>query len=261
MLTAEQIDEASTLLVEARRNNAMLDCIPRRCRPQTLREAYAIQDRFIELLGADTRGWFGACTNQAIQKLLDLDEPYYARLLSEHIYQSPATLSTDDYPPMVLECEFGFEVDRDFFPGPDPYSREEIESAVVQVCPTIEVVAGHLNNWPEQDVFSVIADNGTDGALIVGAGNEGWRSIDLTDTVVTLWINGKVKRQGTGANVLGDPFGSFVWLVNALMRDGKSVRAGDIHNTGTATDIYWAKPGDRAHVDFGAIGTVDLELA
>ena len=76
--------------------------------------------------------------------------------------------------------------------------------------PTIEVVAGHLRDWPTQDVWSVIADNGTDGALVFGPGAKGWREIDLTNVQVTLTINGKIVREGSGANVLGDPTNALV---------------------------------------------------
>lgn len=260
MLTQQQIEQAATILLSARKSNAVIESIPLNVRPTSLKEAYAIQDRFIELLGADTCGWFGACTNEVIQNLLGLNEPYYAYLLSEHLYQSPANIDTKKYPPIVFECEFGFVVDRDFSPEGYPYSRQTIEEAIVSICPAIEIVAGHLKDWPNQDVFSVIADNGTDGALVIGEGTHEWREIDLINTPVTLSINGKVERRGSGANVLGDPLGAFVWLVNAVTRDGKKIASGHVQNTGTATDIYWAKPGDHAIADFGAVGKVELNL-
>ncbi len=256
----QSIEQAAELLVGARRDNRVIDAIPDEIRPRTLADAYVVQDRFISLLGAPTGGWFGACTNTTIQELLGLSEPYHARLLADHMFPSPATLSAADYPPMVFECEFGFVVDRDFTPDSTPYSQAEIEAAIIRVCPTIEVVAGHLKDWPSQDVFSVIADNGTDGALIHGPGIADWRGIDLPGTEVALEINGESVRQGRGANVLGDPLRAFVWLVNAVTRAGHTVRAGEICNTGTATDIYWTRPGEHAVARFGPIGHVDLRI-
>jgi len=96
--------------------------------------------------------------------------------------------------------------------------------------------------------------------LIVGEGIADWRGVDFISTVVELSINGEIVRSGSGAKVLGDPFGAFVWLVNAITRDGKTVRAGDINNTGTTTDIYWASVGDLAKASFGDVGSVELEL-
>ena len=123
------------------------------------------------------------------------------------------------------------------------------------------MVAGHLKDWTSQDVFSVIADNGTDGALIVGPGTEAWKALDLTAVAVTLTVNGKQERRGSGANVLGDPVGSFVWLANSRAGSrGAGLRAGDIHNTGTATEIYWVTPGDEAVADFGPLGEVRVAV-
>ena len=153
-LTQQQIDEAAALLAEARRSVAVIDCIPQAIRPRTLADAYAIRDRLIQVLEADTYGWFGACTNEVIQDMLGLAEPYYAYLLTEHVYQSPARLNTRHYPPIVFECEFGFTVDRDFRPAGHPYSRAEIEKSVSKISPVIEIVAGHLRDWPNQDCRS-----------------------------------------------------------------------------------------------------------
>ncbi len=80
-------------------------------------------------------------------------------------------------------------MDREFSPEGYPYDRETTEQAIVRVYPAIEIVAGHLKDWPNQAVFSVIADNGTDGALVVGNGIEHWREVDLIHTPVTLkWL-------------------------------------------------------------------------
>ena len=255
------IDRAAQILKQARVNVQVIPGLPDSCRPANLKDAYAIGQRLIELLGWQTAGWFCACTNRYIQELLRLDEPYYSRLLADYVKPSPAVLSTQAFPPIVLECEFGFRLNDDLPPREQPYTRAEVARAVESVHPTIEVVAGHLENWPAQDVFSVIADNGTDGALIVGDGASQWTHLDLVNMPVNLTVNGELKRQGSGANVLGDPMTSFVWLVNALSRDGHGMKAGEVSNTGTATEIYWTTPGDDIRVDFVGLGVVELKLA
>lgn len=261
VLTNDQIETAAEILRNARIENTIIDNIPANVRPGNLADAYAVQDRFVEVLGWEVGGWFCACTNKTIQKLLNLDEPYYARLFKDHIFAEPAVLQSKDYPPIVLECEFGFRLKRDFPRRTEPYSRAEVEDGILEVHPTIEVVAGHLKDWPNQDVWSVIADNGTDGALVYGVGQRNWNALDLVTMPVTLEVNGRVERTGSGANVLGDPLAAFVWLVNARARDGEGLKAGDIHNTGTATDIYWIEPGDSVVARFEGLGSVRLTIA
>ncbi|MEM7405172.1 MAG: fumarylacetoacetate hydrolase family protein [Pseudomonadota bacterium] len=223
-------------------------------------EAYAVQAELERLLGWEVAGWFCACTNPVIQSMLGLSEPYYARLFAPFIYESEAELDADDFPPMVLECEFGFRLKQDLPPRAKPYTRVEVETAVASVHPTLEVVAGHLRNWPEQDVFSVIADNGTDGALVYGPGVEAWQSIDLARVEVALSVNGQRVRTGTGQNVMGDPMDALVWLANARARDGNGLKSGHLHNTGTATDIIWVERGDEAVVTFTELGAAALRV-
>ena len=259
-LSTEQIRAVANLLADARHENSVLDEIPDSIRPANLVEAYAIQDALAEELGWETGGWFCACTNEVIQDILGLREPYYARLFSRYILNSPAQLRSTEFPPIVLECEFGFKLGEDLPSREEAYTRVEVEAAIASVHPTIEVVAGHLKDWPNQDVWSVIADNGTDGALIVGEGRRDWRDLDLVNMRVALEINGEEKRAGAGANVLGDPLEAFVWLANARSRDGAGLKAHDIHNTGTATDIIWIEPGDEAVARFEGLGEVRLVL-
>ena len=107
----------------------------------------------------------------------------------------------------------------------------------------------------------MIADNGTDGALIYGTGSQLWRELDLVQSQVSLTVNGRCERTGYGGNVFGDPLDALVWLANARSRDGDGLRAGDIHNTGTATDIYWASSGDQIVAEFQGLGQVSLRLS
>lgn len=260
MLSNEAVARAADIFALARRENAMVPGLPPDCAPRSIEDAYRIQDALHARLGGGIDGWFGACTNEDIQTMLGLREPYYGRLRSSEVFASPAELDTSRYPPMVIECEFGFRVGRGFGPADHPVSPEAVAAAVTEVCPMIEVVAGHLEDWPNQDVFTVIADNGTDGAWVVGDGIPDWRAVDLAGSRVTLRSNGEVVREGFGSRVLGNPLDAFEWLVNAVIRDGKAIEAGHVHNTGTATEIYWASAGERIEAEFEGIGTVALTL-
>jgi len=260
IMNAEQINQAAELLKDARINNRVIDCIPEAIRPGNLGEAYAVQDRLATILGWQTGGWFCACTNSMVQQMLGLNEPYFARLFNKFMFNEPGIMNAADYPPIVVESEFGFRLQTDLPNRSSDYTRREVEDAISTVHPTIEVVAGHLRDWPSQDVWSVIADNGTDGALVVGEGVGAWREIDLVNTQVTLTANGKIVREGLGANVYGDPIEALVWLANARSGAGDGLRAGDIHNTGTATAIYWIEPGDEVVANFNGLGSVRIQF-
>jgi len=261
LLSPHCVEEAAQLLALARLDNRIIDEIPSDLRPSCLADAYAIQDSLAKILGWEINGWFCACTNPVIQSVLKLNEPYCARLFKKSVVAQPATLDAKKYPPIVLECEFGFQLGSNLPVRATPYSRVEVETAIAKIHPTIEVVIGHLRNWPEQDVWSVIADNGTDGQLVYGSGVSEWRNLDLVNMQVSLSVNGRTVRSGVGQRVLGDPLDAFVWLVNAVRLRGYGLRAGHVYNTGTATDIMWLQPGEQAVATFHGLGLVAFTLS
>ena len=67
------------------------------------------------------------------------------------------------------------------------------------------------------------------------------------------------RREGSGANVLGDPRDALAWLVNELSALGVTLRAGQVVTTGTCLMPLPIEPGDRV-VDFGVLGDVEIEM-
>lgn len=258
-MTPEAVDRAARIILAARRGRQLLPGLPEDCRPRDLEQAYAVQDRLIELMGAEAGGaelggWFVAATNVEIQAKLGLEGPYWARLLAAALHPSPASLPAADFLTITLEVEFAFRLGRDLPPRERPYEAHEVAAAVATTHPAIEVVSSHFEDWTKLDAPSLIADNGTDGALVFGKGVADWRALDLKTLEVSLSVNGEVVREGLGARALGDPLAAFTWLANARAARGEGLRAGHIHNTGTCTGMYLASPGDEAVADFGPLG-------
>ena len=256
----EAIDRAATLLKDARVGKYLLDDLPEDCRPRTIDEAYAIQDRLVEMLGDSVGGWFLGCTNVAIQQQLGLNEPYYARLLESSVQESPVSLRLSRQLPAVLELEFAFKLSQDIPPNTGTYSETAISSFIASVHPAIEVVIGYFRDWTHKNIYSIIADNGTDGALVYGEGVTEWQSLNLDEIPIGLFVNGSAVREGLGSNVLDGPLSAMTWLANHCDRS-PGLRSGHINNTGSCTPMYFAEPGDVAVADFGPLGTVTLELS
>jgi 2-keto-4-pentenoate hydratase len=251
---------AAALLADARREVAVLRELPEDCRPTNLEEAYFVSDTLAADLGWPIRGWYCAATNPAVQRILGIDEPYYGRLFEPLVYESPAALDTDDFPPMMVEVEVAFELGSDLPPRGRAYTNAEVADAVSSVAGSIEVVAGHLQDWMSQDAYSVISDNGTDGALVVGPAHTRWREFDLVTMEASVLRNGVEERRGSGANVLESPLNALTWLANARAAVGNGLSAGQVHNTGTLTAPLPVERGDELTVRFDALGDVHLTL-
>lgn len=259
MLGEAGIEKAATALHAARRERRVIDGLPADSRPADLNDAYRIQDRLIEKLGLSIGGYFSGGTNPAIQKRLGLDGPYSARLLDEYIRPSPAFVRAKDFPPLVLECEFVFVLGRNLPVRLEPYTRDEVAAAVESVHAGIEMVAGQLKDWADQDIYSIISDNGTDGALFYGPASAPG-AVECGQIDVALSVNGANVQTGHGSNVLGHPLDALTWLVNSCIARGEGPKKGQFFSTGSATPMQPVSAGDVAIADFGALGRVELSI-
>lgn len=259
-LSPAAIDRAASLFAKARLERGIVDGLPPELAPTNIAEAYAIQAKLAEKLGWAVGGWFCGCANRAIQEQLGLTEPYCAPLFRHLIHRAPAALDTRDFAPIVLECEFSFILARDLPARSEVYGLGDIRAAIATLHPSIEVVAGTLTDWQHQPPFTIIADNGVDGALVLGEGRRDWLTLDLSTIPVELSVEGNLVQTGSGANVLGNPLNALLWLANEQRKRGNGLKAGDVYNTGTATLMQPMKAGQHAVASFGPLGTVELRL-
>jgi 2-oxo-3-hexenedioate decarboxylase/2-keto-4-pentenoate hydratase len=119
-------------------------------------------------------------------------------------------------------------------------------------------VTSHFSDWVQQPVLRIVADNGTDGALVLGPPRALADVSPLSELVAELHVNGIRERAGRGCNVLGDPLNALAWLANARRADGAGLPAGSVHSSGTLTSMLHARPPLEACAAFGALGTVQL---
>ncbi len=260
----DKISKAAEFIANLRFARQQAPQIPETFRPDDLSSGYAVQegvvDRLLKKNGGRAVGYKVACTNKLAQELLGTDSPFYGRLLSPFVYQSPARVNAQAFSMRLIEAEFSFQLAEDLPPEGAPYDRESVIGAVAAVLPSIELVDTRYTVWTEVPIPSLIADNGCNSGWVRGSATEAWHHIDLACHEVRLRVNGKEKLSGSGAAVLGHPLNSLVWLANTLCEQGKALKAGDLVSTGVCTDIYLAEPGDHIVADFGTLGTAEVSF-
>lgn len=258
-MNGAEIERAARILFEARQSGQLIDHLPQGACPRSLEVAYRIQDRLVELLGQEVGGWFLGCTNQAIQKQLGMPSPYSARLLAPTIFRSGAVLDFPARLPIVLEVEFAFRLAEDLPPRKAPYRASEVWLAIESVHPAIEIVVSRFVDWTNQPIWSLVADNGTDGALVYGVGLPRSEVKTLSGVDASLSIDGQAVRRGGAENITGGPLGALTWLANQPRRE-PGLLAGHIVNTGSCTSMYFAAPRDSARAEFGDLGGASVTV-
>lgn len=258
------MDNNAELLYQARTRQARLAELPEAVRPKTPQEGYACQEALVRKLiqhyGGHGIGYKIACTNVTAQRQLNVDGPFYGRMMSAFCFDSPARIDAGQFFMRVVEAEFAFLMARGLAPRPTPYSVEEIAGAVEGVLPGIEIVDSRFDDWTTIGAPSLIADNACHAAWVKGRLTANWRGIDLAKQTVRLEANGALHREGNGKAVLGHPLNALAWLANQLSSQGRGLEAGQYVTTGVTMEVYMGQRGDRIRADFGPLGQVDLDF-
>ncbi len=250
------------LLVSARRDATPIavDRLGEAAIPSSAAAALIVDDNVCERLGAPL-GWKVGCTSVHAQELLGADGPFPGRVYD--VMQSGAVVGESMMNGRsLLEGEFAFTIGQGLEVGSQPPTRAEVLAAVSTIHPAIEVVGGRYDRFLGIPLPLVIADAGANRLIILGDGQpfgpDGIADDSLAERVATMTVDGRQTGQGSGADVLGDPFGVLVWLAEHLWERSLSLRTGDVITTGTATQVTELEPGQTAIVAIEGLGTATL---
>jgi 2-keto-4-pentenoate hydratase len=255
----EVVGEAAAELLDMRLHRRVVPDLPLALRPQTLADAYAIQDRVVAALlaqaGGRCIGYKAACTNEIAQAALQIDRPVFGRLMSHSTSPSGTTLAADHFTHRVIEAEFAFRIGRDVDPVDGGHTPVTIAEHIEALIPGIEIVDHRFESWAV-GALRVAADNAIHGWWVRGDPVTDWRDCDLAAAAVSVTRDGELVTTGSGAAVLGHPLNVMAWLADELPCFGLRLRRGDIVTTGVATDVFEVGAGEPCVADFGPFGTV-----
>ena len=122
------ITEAANFLFNLCDQNQIETHLPDKLRPQTLAQAYAIQDALVQQICETDRGeiigYKIACTNTLAQDALNIKAPFFGCLISSTSRPSPASIAAGQFAMRCVEAEFAFEMANDVPDSVEPYTLE-----------------------------------------------------------------------------------------------------------------------------------------
>jgi 2-keto-4-pentenoate hydratase len=230
--------------------------------PRSRADAFAIQDRMAEILGDRCVGWKVGAAVPAVQIMEGHDGPIIGRLFTSRLYTSPARLLAAMFLGCKIECEFAFRFKQNVPPRERPYTRAELEPALV-LHPGLELAGSrYATNVVSRKVTTrdLIADNGVCGAYVVADGVEDWRRIDLATLPIDARIDGGEPIHTFSGEYYRDPVDILVETVNGLSERGIGVAAGELLTTGSLTLPTLMQAGQTYVARFGDLATLSLCL-
>jgi 2-keto-4-pentenoate hydratase len=246
--TDEATDAAASLLIQARRDNRLIERWPADLRPTDTESAYAIQRAVAAALGPVT-GWKVGLPAPGAT-------PECAPVFAPLIHPSGAVLTP---PPgaLALEIEFAFRLTKPLPALGRDYDAAAVADALAFV-PLIEIIGGRFHDPAALGPAEKLADNAANVGFVVGEPVADWRGLDFHRQRVTLDIGGV--RAQTALGGPGDPLALTVWLANFLAARDGGLRQGDIVTTGSLQGATPITPPNHARGDWGDWGAVEVRF-
>ena len=254
--SAQHRDIARRLL-DARRQARALPDFPGAL-PQTLSEAYAIQDAGVELRETPILGWkVGRVAGEAAQALKTdhLAGPVYAGTV-EQAGADPTPFSAILGGFCAIEAEFIFVLKADAPAGKTDWTQDEAADLVAALHIGVEIAGSAIAELNALGPRAVIADGGGNSGVILGPEIPGWRTRDPDDLPSETFIDGVSVGRGSAGALKDGPLGSLCFLLAHVAARGRPARAGQFVATGQTTGIHAIAAGQTARASFGAFGAV-----
>jgi 2-keto-4-pentenoate hydratase len=260
MLPVEVREGLAADLAQAERSRVPINPLTAREPDIDVVDAYEIQlinirQRVAE--GARVVGHKVGLSSEAMQKMMDVDEPDYGHLLDEmEVYEDkPVKAGTFLYP--RVEVEVGFVL-ADDLPG-EGCTEDDVLAATAAFAPSIELIDTRITDWKIR-LCDTIADNASSAGWVLGAGRVSPKDIDIRNIDAVLTRNGEVVAEGRSDAVLGNPVTAVAWLARKVDQFGVRLKAGDIVLPGSCTRAIDARPGDDFVAQFDGLGSVHLSF-
>jgi 2-keto-4-pentenoate hydratase len=252
----EALAEGAAYIVERRISHEAIERLP--CASELADESVAYR---LQRLVHDRRvGMKIGCTTSVMQRYLDIDHPCYGGVFQSQYHERRAQLSSSDFRRLGVECELAVRLERDLPPREDVYRRDEVASAIGEVCAAIEVVDDRYGDWQAVGTLGLIADDFFAAGCVMGEpalplGAEGMSSVRGR-----MSINGHEVGHGVGRDILGDPLVALGWIANRLRGDDRGLQCGEFVLLGSLVKTHWLAVGDRVEIELEGLAPVSLDV-
>jgi 2-keto-4-pentenoate hydratase len=231
----------------------------------TLEQAYEVQGHFVSLQrrerASSIAGYKIGLTSPGMQAMCGITTPVAGVVLADRVHASGATLDRSHYGRLGIEFEIAIRIGSELAAADGvAIGIEEVAAAVDAVAPAIELVDDRHCDYKTLDVLSLVADNAWNAGIVLGEFRPAWP--DLAQVLGSVHVDGAgaALDQGSGRDVLGNPFASVAWLASHLAQRGECLRAGDIVMTGSMVTTKFPEAAGHWRFEVSGIGVVELQV-
>jgi 2-keto-4-pentenoate hydratase len=246
--------------VAARRDAQTLTSYPGR-RPETLDEAYAIQEHAIALHRGPVGGWKVGRINPPLDAHFGTNR-LAGPIFGERIVPARAGLSMPVFEGGfgAAEAEYLLRIGTKPDPAKKSYTLEEAAALIDAVHAGIEIASSPYPGINADGPMVTISDFGNNHGLVIGHAIEGWQSGDFLRWPVELLIDGKQAGAARADEMLDGPFGAAAFLFELAAARGIALVPGQWISSGAVTGVHRMHPGEHAVARFGDAIEIDCGI-
>ena len=259
--TERRVAHISDTLVGARKARKVLDSFPGDL-PESLDEAYQVQDRSIGLWDDDVVAWKVGGIPPHLRPVLGQEwvtGPIY-RKRQKLVEGGPVIMPVFEGGFAAVEAEiileFGDLTGLDLMRP----SAEEVASHIAACYIGVEIASSPMPDINVIGPLAVISDFGNNHGMIVGQRIEDWSPERLSEIEVKTYVEGELVGSAFPPKPPAGPMGAAAFLVQNLTRRGRPIPNGLRVSSGALTGIHDVTVGQTSKVDFGDMGSIDIEI-
>ncbi len=247
MLATSDQQNVARALIDARAGKTPLTVYPG-AMPQTMAEAYAIQDSAIAYDGRSVGGW------KVGRIAPDLVDRYGGNRLTGPIFVDEIFDGADE-PAMPVYADGFAAAEAEILlcfgdVGTGDYDIDSVKGCIADVRTGIEIASSPFPEINRHGPAVTASDYGNNKGLILGPSITGWQDADLIRMPVEMAIDGETVGAATMEAMLDGPFGSALFLIEILRVRGIAIPPGTWVSAGAITGIHEIGPGQRAEALF-----------
>lgn len=221
--------------------------------PDTLDDAYAIQDAAIAGWGKSVVGW------KVGRVLPPLSERFGTERLAGPIFANQVAKAAGDEPAMPVfakgfaagEAEFLLRIGAAPPDGKTQFSLSDAADLIDRVHVGIEIASSPLSAINAIGPLAVVSDFGNNNGMVIGPEIPDWRASGFEQWDVATAIDGRLAGAGRASAFPDGAIGAARFLFELLARRGIAIEAGQWISSGAVTGVHDVRPGQRIEASFG----------
>jgi 2-keto-4-pentenoate hydratase len=229
--------------------------------PQTLDQAYAVQDAAIAAWDKPVLGWKVGRIHPPLSERFGTD-----RLAGPIFTVRDAPDGLGPEMPVFAEgfvageAEYLLRLGRTPPAGRDRFSLDEAADLIDAVHVGIEIASSPLASINELGPVAVISDFGNNNGLVIGPAIPDWRASGFETWTVATRIDGVEVGSGSATAFPDGALGAARFLLELMAKRGITLAPGQWISSGAVSGVHDAAAGQTVEASFGERFTVGCEL-